>query len=140
MAAQNHTVDKEIYPTQFDVAVGGCFGPTFTVRLDEDKLVYEKSSGAYSLGKAQSIRPTGEQWARFWDEIDVIGAWRWRPLYEKAGEEGAHWYVHISVNDHIVTSEGDGAFPGNDTGSGPSKEFERFLTALRELLGGVELW
>lgn len=127
-------------PQQFDIAIGGCFGPSFTVRLVGDKISYEKSAGLYSLADSVEISPTAEQWARFWEQIDEIGVWQWSREYENPELEGAHWYIHMRSGERSVTSEGDTAFPGSCESAEPTEEFKRFLAALSELIGGREIW
>lgn len=126
-------------PEEFEVCAGGCFGPTFTVRLKDGRLAYENSPGMYSLASMVEIEPDTNAWAQFWDELETIGVWYWKPLYEEGAEEGVHWFVHIVAGDRRVTSEGENAFPGEDR-SGTTNEFERFMTALSRLLGNIKLW
>ncbi|MHB8840379.1 MAG: hypothetical protein ACYC56_01095 [Candidatus Aquicultor sp.] len=131
------------YPKEFEVAIGGCFGPSFVVRLMDGKLMYEKSPGLYTLAPAIEIQPTPEQWDRFWTEVERIGVWNWVPYYEQRsthGEDGDHWFVHLSLGDRSMLSEGDNCYPGQMDQSGSSQPFKQFLEALRELLGGAEIW
>lgn len=135
-------MNKTNFPIEFEVATGGCFGPSFTVRFVDGKLMYEKSGGLYSLAPATEINPTQEQWTRFWERMNELGIWNWSPHYEQCSighEDGNHWFVNIAIDNRSVRSEGEDVFPGS-SGTTPSKEFEQFLEALRELLGGVEFW
>jgi len=127
------------HPDEFEICVGGCFGPTFTVRLNKEILTYERSSGMYSLANIEEIMPDDMAWAKFWSELDAIGIWEWSSLYENPVEEGTHWFVHIVKGERSVTAEGENAYPGAE-GLASRTNFERFLAALRELLGGVEFW
>lgn len=126
-------------PDEFEICIGGCFGPTFTVRLKEGKLIYESSSGMYVLASMEEIAPDDKAWAEFWDELEAIGAWDWKSRYDNTDAEGTHWFVHIAKGGRSIISEGENAYPGADSLES-SENFECFLEALRRLLGGVDLW
>ncbi len=131
------------YPKEFEVAIGGCFGPSFVVRLIDGKLMYEKSPGLYSLFPSVEIHPTPEQWDKFWAQVENLGVWDWAPYYEQRsenGEDGDHWLVRLSVGNRSVASEGDNCYPASTDQLGSSQPFKRLIEALRELLGGVEFW
>jgi len=132
-------VDIANLPAEFEVFVGGCFGPTFTARLIDGKLMYESSPGVYSLISPVEINPGPEKWSRFWEKTDEIGVWGWASSYDNPAVDGTHWRVHIVYGDRAVTSEGSNAYPNEDE-TGNSKDFEQFLAVLRELLGGADFW
>ncbi|HCG98611.1 MAG TPA: hypothetical protein DE036_02045 [Actinobacteria bacterium] len=124
---------------EFEICIGGCFGPTFTVRLKEGNLTYESSPGMYALAVIEEIAPDRDAWVVFWDELDAVGVWSWEALYDNPAAEGTHWFVHIAKGERFIKSEGENAYPGSD-GLEPTEAFERFLAALRMLLGGVDFW
>lgn len=134
-----NTTNTTNLPIEFEVFVGGCFAPTFTARLMDGKLIYESSPGAYSLSPSVENNPAPERWVQFRREVDRLGIWEWASYYENPAAEGTHWRVHIVFGDRAITSEGSNAYPNEDE-MGVSEDFERFLAALRELLGGVEFW
>lgn len=126
-------------PDEFEICIGGCFGPTFTVRLKEGKLTYESSPGMYALAAIEEIALDGEAWVKFWDELDVVGVWGWDACYDNPAADGTHWFVYIAKGERSIKAEGENVYPGAD-GLESSENFERFLEALRRLLGGVDFW
>lgn len=133
------SLETDWRPVEFEICIGGCFGPTFTVRLKDGKLTYESSPGMYSLAAIEELVPCREAWAKFWAEMDAVGVWSWEACYDNPSAHGTHWFVHIAKGERFIKAEGENAYPGKH-GLESTENFGRFLNALRELLGGVDFW
>lgn len=133
------SLEADWRPDEFEICIGGCFGPTFTVRLKDGKLTYESSPGMYALAAIEEVAPGSKAWVKFWTELDAVGVWSWDACYDNSSAHGTHWFVHIAKGERCIKAEGENAYPGTN-GLDSTDNFDRFLKALRELLGGVDFW
>ncbi|MCL6613096.1 MAG: hypothetical protein K6U03_00515 [Firmicutes bacterium] len=85
------------------------------------------------------IEPAADAWRRFLDEMDRCRIWSWEPDYYLSAVDGTNWRVHLEAAGKHVKSEGSNAYPGlHGPEPEPTLEFRGLLTALRELLDGLE--
>ena len=129
-------------PERFEVGVGGFFGPSFAVELNETgELVYSRNAKTFVTADGtvrETVEASPQAWRAFCDELDAIGVWAWKPRYENPDVmDGTQWRVDIAACGKSVTSSGYNAYPGG-TSPPDGDAFARFLRAIGELLGGRE--
>jgi len=132
------------FPTRFAIQVGGYGGPSYMLRGAGRKLRYEATDSMMWETRVETIAPSHAQWQAFWESLDEIGVWRWRPHYPNPGVlDGTSWSVDIAVGDKAVRSHGSNGYPTADGTLAreptPTPEFRRFLAAVRALIGGRAL-
>ena len=111
-------------------------GPSYSLRWERDRLLYVGRGRAYELDREWVIAPSEESWARFWRALDRIGAWDWQGEYERAALDGTHWSISIGHGGRVIEAHGSNGYPGSDDPD-PSREFRRFLAAVRALIGNL---
>lgn len=123
-------------PSLLRAAVGGYFGPSFSVEWQGDGLLYESSDSTAQTGWLK-VRPTEARWRRFWEKCDDLSVWEWASNYEPefVVTDGTSWEVEIQCARGKVHSGGSNAYP--PTGSDEeTKEFRAFCRAVSSLIGG----
>ena len=96
-----------------------------------------------NLIESKKIAPSGEQWMAFWDRVNDIGIWQWKPYYPNPGVlDGDKWEIDIAVGKQRISSQGEGNYPKQNYSLsqnelGRSKTFLDFITAVRDLIGGL---
>jgi hypothetical protein len=133
---------KTSVPERFKVKIGGDSGPSYSVRLKGADLWYTAWEDD-EIADERKITPSAEQWRSFRRDLDSIGVWDWRESYFNPGvADGTQWSVEIEWEGSRIVSAGDnnypiaGGLPENDFDITPT--FERFLEAVRKLIGGLE--
>jgi hypothetical protein len=120
-------------PTLISLMIGGAFGPSYEVTYDQRELRYYAAKDFFTLRKARPIiiRPTGEQWQAFFNELEKRKAWKWRRNYTNPDvQDGTSWRAFISYETRDardLVSSGSNAYPA---------DFKMFLAAVRSLIGG----
>lgn len=133
-------------PTSFKASIGGFFGPSFAVELTpEGDLRYASNPRTFVSDDAGTTRETVKvapaAWQRLCNELDAIGAWRWKPNYVDASvHDGTSWSFEIEVDGQSLKSGGYNAWPGGSVSSpGASSadtSFQAWLHAVSALVGG----
>ena len=131
-------------PRAMSLSIGGQMGSSFKVFLCDDSLIYRYyESGWERPRKTIKIHPSEKQWQRFWSELSQVEIWKWHRHYAPPKgeyiEDGTQWDILIVYNDNVILSDGDNTYPGNILGqfvlSEPSSRFDRFTSAVSELVG-----
>ncbi len=127
-------------PTQLHIAIGGYFGPSYSLKWVRDELIYSASKEGYDGRITETITPTAKQWQEFIQALDTIGVWSWRESYDDPYVlDGTHWSVEIALWDREIKSSGSNSYPatqGEAGSNGQGDEFDLFLKAVQKLIGG----
>ena len=131
-------------PIRFRAHIGGFGGGDFVVELRDQVLTY--TSRARERGqpaRIETIVPTPEQWREFRAALDELRLWQWKSEYSNQGvADGTQWSIEIAYADRSLVAQGSNNFPdaaGRPAGSPvPTKSFQRYLAAVKSLLGGRE--
>ena len=131
-------------PQEFVVGVGGFAGPSYSVRLEDNKL-YCTTGRRRDAKVVMEAQPTETEWAVLRAELDRLGVWQWKVLYPNpsGAHDGTSWYVSIKYRDAKVVSEGRNNYPDargepDDSPKG-SPAFRRFLAAVSKITKGCPL-
>ena len=136
--------EPDVMPKKFSAIIGGFLGSTHSVELRDGALRYiEKkptSAGNGTLSSA-TFTPTLEQWQEFRKSLDELNVWQWHSDYPSGGvKDGTQWSLEIAYTDHVLKSHGDNNYPdasGKPNGKPePTKDFSRYLAAIKKLIGG----
>ena len=120
---------QNYFPKKFNVFVGGFFGPSYSAEIDGASLTYQIYKSGNSLKETKEIKPSPEEWKKFWEVCDRIELWNWQPRYENLDIlDGFSWRIVIEFDDKKLDSSGS-----ND---GP-KLLRDLFDSISELLGGV---
>ncbi len=109
-------------------------GPGSDVKLTQE--------GPLSGPPVPGARPTTAAWARFWEELDRLGVWDWRPGYraERVADDAYAWAVLIAIGGRTLRANGEGAFPGASADSEQiTPSWADFVEALSDLVGGAAI-
>jgi hypothetical protein len=125
----------------FSAYVGGFMGASYTVDLRDGVLAYASSESGHRNEKHAKITPTPGEWRDFRRTLDDLNVWQWRADYPSQGTaDGTQWSLHIAYVDRTLNTHGDNSYPdasGSPNGkSAPTKPFQRYLAAIRKLIGG----
>ncbi|TXH73364.1 MAG: hypothetical protein E6Q88_05395 [Lysobacteraceae bacterium] len=137
LAATTSAVAADCAPlARFEVAIGGFFGPSFEVRAEGPaQLVYRANRHSFVTApgtKQTKIKVSPAQWRAFCAEIEDIGVWSWKSRYENSSvNDGTKWSVRMQFGANTLDASGYNAYPEQE-------RFNRFLRAVRELIGGRE--
>ncbi len=131
-------------PEKFSAVIGGFLGSTYAVELRHGALHYTEKRGTsvgYGVISSATVTPTRQQWQEFRKSIDQLNIWQWRADYPSRGvEDGTQWSLEIAYADHALKTHGDNSYP--DARGRPysnpdsTKTFDRYLAAIKELIGG----
>jgi hypothetical protein len=127
------------WPSRLRIDIGGHFGPSFSLELLQDSLVYNRYGSGYAIKQTEKLSVTNQQWTAFREALDTIDVWQWQAEYPNPGVmDGSSWSVTITFHDGVVNSRGDNNYPGGEGTSSFSPEqtpeFKRFLDAVRNLI------
>jgi hypothetical protein len=136
--------ERSQVPTRFTVGIGGFLGASYSVELRDGALLYTSYTspeGGRRNQKQETLTPTAAQWRDFRRTLDDLKVWQWRADYPNHGvSDGTQWSLDIAYADHSLTAHGDNNYPdvtGKPNGSSDStKTFNRYLAAIKKLLGG----
>ena len=97
---------------------------------------YDSEARQFKETVKRGIKPSGDQWRRFWRAMDQARLWQWQNHYPAPPDlaDGTQWSVDVAVGSRWVLSSGNKNFPGQPSGE-TSDLFERYLAAVRALLG-----
>ena len=130
------------WPKEFRLHIGGYGGPSYSVDLQGDHLLYESIHGDCSSTRSREVRPAAEDWLFFWEELESLGVWDWQAEYVNAGVcDGTQWEVGIQYGEQRLHSSGDNSYPRPNSRPNRSPEptqcFRGFCGAVSRLLGGL---
>jgi hypothetical protein len=138
LALSGCAANESYIPAHLTVRNGGSFGPSYTVVLDGDTLIYKVRNKTEAI---ERTRPTLAQWKAFRKELDEIDVWHWRNEYFTEGVlDGNVWQFEVEYSDRAIKSIGHEGYPQGD-GSPSAKgrltaQYKRHVNAIRILLGG----
>jgi hypothetical protein len=133
-----------IQPAIMHLSIGGHFGCFHELELRDGKLRYT----VVFEGKVTNVLevvPTEGQWEEFRASLDAVHFWEWMAEYPNPGVlDGTSWSVQIEYPDVRNSARGQNNYPlehGRPSGIPfPTHQFKTFLGAVRQLLGGLELY
>ena len=118
-------------PDKFSCFIGGYFGPSYSLEIDENGcLIYQIMGKEYKLKKTKKISVDTNRWNDFWAVCDQINIWGWNERYEDPETlDGYSWKVEIAYSENSVTSSGSNEKPVS---------FDQFLKSVKKLIGELE--
>jgi hypothetical protein len=133
-------------PERLHVGIGGHFGPSYGVKLQNGSLTYNHSKPVQQFppkwdSGSETIRPTENQWQAFRELLDQLDVWCWQPEYFEPICDGTNWSAEIVYSDKVVSSHGSNCFPGRDgrpvsiVDRRNGDTFQRFCSAVSLLVG-----
>lgn len=128
-------------PLAFEFGLGSYGSESFELAWNGEAVEYRRFGPGFVLRDTRIVKPSAEDWRRFREWLDRDDVWQWPDSFPgppAPGGKGNSWTVHIELGGKELVSSGAGAYPGGH-GSDRSPAFERFIAALRRLLGGLEL-
>jgi hypothetical protein len=115
---------------EFWISIGGYSGPSYSVEIQGENLLYKIYGSSYILEKTESMKPSPMQLDKFWEDCDEINIWQWKTRYEDPDIiDGYSWKVDIKRGGKSIHSSGSNKTPA---------QFHKFLESVRELLGDVK--
>jgi hypothetical protein len=135
------------FPERLYMSIGGYFGPSYQVTLENDRLIYRywpprESCFREPEPQSEKIQPSAKQWQAFRRALDRLDVWRWQADYPNSAVcDGTAWSVEIAYSDRSLVSSGDNCFPGRDgralpvTADGKDSTFAKFCHAVARLIG-----
>ena len=130
-------------PEKFSAVIGGFLGSTYAVELRDGALHYTEkraTNGRYGVTSSAAVTPTPQQWQEFRQTIDQLSIWQWRADYPSRVADGTQWSLEIACAGHVLKTQGNNNYPdasGNPNGNpDATKTFNRYLAAIRKLIGG----
>jgi hypothetical protein len=135
-----------LIPKRLSISIGGHFGPSYSVELENGSLTYSHSKPVQQFppkwdSESETIGPTEDQWRAFRRELDRLNVWRWQPEYFEPVCDGTGWSAEIVYSDKMLSSHGSNCFPGQNgkaiaiTEREKDDTFERFCLAVSALVG-----
>jgi hypothetical protein len=134
-------------PERLSISIGGHFGPSYSVELENGSLTYSHSKPAQLFpptwdSEAEKVRPDNGRWQAFRAALEVLEVWSWETRYHDPSVcDGTSWSAEIVYSDQSVVSCGSNSFPGQkgrpisivDRIKGDT--FEQFCRAVSALVG-----
>jgi hypothetical protein len=128
-------------PERFSAYIGGFMGASYGIELRAGTLTYTSSDRGRRNTRHARITPTAEEWREFQQALDDVKVWQWRADYPSQGTvDGTQWSLDIAYADHTVKCRGNNSYPdANGKPNGrpdPTPTFDRYLAAIKKLIGG----
>ena len=106
-------------PDQLEYYQGHAYMGGESVKWEEGRLVFlgrfADLSGKGSVRETvEKLDPRPEAWKRFWERIDSLGVWQWKPDYHdpnRSVPDGESWSVALRHGANKVKSQGYNAVP-----------------------------
>jgi hypothetical protein len=101
-----------LLPVQLSINVGGHFGPSYSVELEESVLTYRYSKRVTNFppewaSRSEKIRPSQKRWQTFRAALDQLQVWSWRTDYRDPSVcDGTSWSAEIVYWDRAIRSPG----------------------------------
>lgn len=90
----------------------GYMGDSYRVHPDQDVLIHEHLVHGYQPQGRGTSRPSVEQWAEFWREIDRATVWDWEGRYvDDSVLDGTGWSIRLADGARRIESTGSNAAP-----------------------------
>jgi hypothetical protein len=127
-----------LFKVEFDAEMWG----VVTLEFKDGRLIYQRQGIGGNLTTA--VRPTLDQWARFFREINAAKVYKWSDHYsspETARDAGFHWSIDLQAADTGFHSNGsceyplDGDLTEEERGSSKHKSYDLFMEAVSHLIG-----
>ncbi len=131
-------------PTKFRAHIGGFGGGNYVVEMHDDVLTYTaRTKERGRPAQTEAVIPTAAKWREFRAALDELRIWQWKSDYPTQGAlDGTQWSLEVAYADKSLVTQGSNNFPdasGEPTGQPvPTKVFQRYLAAVKSLLGGRE--
>ena len=128
-------------PARLAFHIGSGMGPQTMLELRGDGRVhYEHTADGGWRREAVVVQPDSSGWRRLRRKLDRLALNRWHERYEQmVGTDGPEWALEVVYSDGLrCRSSGYWSFPP-DGDTEPTREFNRLLTGLSELLGGRDV-
>ena len=130
------TKPHDTHPIAIAARIGGIFGPSYDVVLnDSNSVVYSRNPTtftSYPGTEHEIIRVSEERWISFRQALDQAKVWTWKSAYVDPDiYDGTSWGLVAQYADKSIDTHGRNAYP-------KKKQFERFLQAVRDLIGGKD--
>jgi hypothetical protein len=118
-SAQGQLRESTHVPNLFEFFEGHAYMGGDSVKWDHERLVFvkrvadRKGKGSF-LETIEELSPTREAWQRFWERIDSLGVWQWKPDYsnrKRAGTDGESWDLTLRAGAKQLKSKGYNAVP-----------------------------
>ncbi len=144
MATTTSAAEPSAVPKTFRAHIGGFGGGDFVVELRDNVLTYTaRARERGQPARTETIVPSAAQWREFRAALDDLRIWEWKKEYASKGiVDGTQWSIDIAYADRSLAAQGSNNFPdagGQPTGDPvPTKTFQRYLAAVKNLLGGRE--
>jgi hypothetical protein len=133
-------------PQMLSVSIGGHFGPSYSVELENGSLTYNHSRPVQQFppkwdSRSEQIQPSDDRWQAFRRELDRLNVWRWQPKYFEPICDGTGWSAEIVYSDTVIRSHGSNCFPGKDgarisiVDRTKDDAFDKFCSAVSCLIG-----
>jgi hypothetical protein len=130
-------------PGTLHLSIGGHFGCSHEVELCGGKVRYTVIFDG-EVTNVLEVVPTEEQWEEFRASLDAVHFWEWREEYPNPGVlDGMGWTVQIEYPDVRNSARGQNNYPlahGMPSNPASTHQFKTFLSAVRKLLGDLELY
>ena len=135
-----NTTEPALLPKHLRVSIGGHFGPSYSVELNDQTLMCMARSDGFPGPASPLVEPTAQQWRAFRRALDKINVWQWQADYPNPGVcDGTGWSFEVAYSDHALDSGGDNNYPdaqGEPTNLlDQTKTFDRLLRAITKLTG-----
>ena len=115
--------------TRLIFSIGGFGGPHYEVRWSRGKLTYRTDDSQVK------VVPSAQAWENFWAEMNRIGVWGWRRVYDDGQTlDGCQWEFDLGNGEQSVKCFGSNQFPGGDDRE-TAKPFQEFVAAVARLVG-----
>ena len=110
----------------------------YRMALKGKKLLYDADT-PMDAPRHEVIKPTLQDWDKFWQACTNTGVWSWEPVYNAshlADENHVEWSLDMQLGDRQVTAAGKNCLPGGDgirIDKDCPRPFAKLLKGLRAL-------
>ncbi|HYG35487.1 MAG TPA: hypothetical protein VEC99_11915 [Clostridia bacterium] len=126
-------------PNTFKFYLGALDGGDWCEVAWEDKTLWYRAGVLFRElpSREVSCTPSPDRWRRFWQDLDRVGVWNWKPDYTDPNVlDGSGWHLEIKHAGRELKTGGDNGYPGaNGPEYSPDTPFGQFLVALEHLTG-----
>jgi hypothetical protein len=132
---------EPIYPSHFQLSIGGYGGMNYRVEWDGSSLHYYTADWHPADRLTATVEPSPSDWQQFWQAMDEVELWAWKERYFAPGVmDGTQWEVEIEWAGRCASSGGSNRYPGYEEegveDACETRRFERFTEAVSKLVGG----
>jgi hypothetical protein len=135
---------SEMIPKSFYISIWS-YSEGYALRRKWGALHYYRFAimNGKDLVETKKIVPSLQQWQTFWDKVNELEIWDWKPNYPNPGFLGSEkWEIDINAGRRRIVSRGEGNYPKqnaslSNTEFGRSRAFLDLIVAVRNLIGGL---